>query len=146
MHRSVTQKDVHDRTHGILQESLKFGDYGKTCSSCMLISVLLYAAARAISISAACQKLRGAPSDETARQALLATLPELSVLERRVNAGLTIDLPRVLARKAWPVAIDLHQIPYYGEPQDGGFPFRHRGSFHDLAAPGAKMRHALTPH
>jgi hypothetical protein len=94
----------------------------------MLISLLLFAAARAVSLSAACKWLRGAPSDETARQALLATLPSLERLEQRTNAGLVIDLPRAIFRRAWRVAIDLHEIPYHGLPQREARELRHRAA------------------
>lgn len=117
MYRSVSQQDVHDHAHAVLQMCFDFVDYGVKCSATMLISLVLYAAARATSVSAVCGWLRGAPSDETARQALLASLPQLTELERRINAGLTIDLPPRMFRKAWNVAVDLHEIPYYGQPQ-----------------------------
>lgn len=117
MYHSVTQKDVHDRAHAVLQRCLGFGDYGWKCSAIMLISLLLYAAARMTSLSAVCKWLVGAPSDETARNALLENLPHVGELERRINAGLVIDWPKSLFRRSWLLAIDLHEIPYHGAPQ-----------------------------
>src|SRR5687768_8479373 len=54
----------------------------------VLWSLLLAAAARITSLSDACQRLRDAPSDETARKALLATLPDYAALQRQLNAAL----------------------------------------------------------
>ena len=64
-----------------LQTHLKFRDYKKKTSASVLWSLLLAAAARITSLSDACQRLRDAPSDETARKALLATLPGYAVPE-----------------------------------------------------------------
>ena len=57
-------------------------------SAQILWSLLLAAAARITSLSDACQRLRDAPSDETARKALLATLPDYATLQRQLNAAL----------------------------------------------------------
>ena len=61
---------------------------------------LLAAAARITSLSDTCQRLRDAPSDETARQALLATLPDYATLQRQLNAALAGRLPKALASTA----------------------------------------------
>lgn len=84
----------------------------------MVLNIVLRAAARCISISAACRDLAGAPSDQAVRNALSAELPKtLSVLERRVNQAMTAELPRRMRRRRWQVAIDLHLTPYYGQPK-----------------------------
>jgi putative transposase len=82
----------------------------------LLITILLYAASRITSIYDACQRLAAAPSDQALRDALRATLPPIKELERRLNAGLADDLPRVLRKRRYPLAIDLTLIPYHGEP------------------------------
>jgi putative transposase len=76
----------------------------------------LFAAAQAASLGAACRRLVGVPSDETARQALLATLPGYLELQRRINAALAHRLPKALRKRAWPIAVDLWDVPYYGKP------------------------------
>jgi len=113
---SITQAQVHDYAQGLLADCLKVKDYGKKCSAPMLISLLLFAATRAASLSAACRRLAGAPSDETARQALLATLPGQIALERRINAALAQPLPKTLRKRPSLVAVDLCDLPYYGQP------------------------------
>jgi hypothetical protein len=77
---------------------------------------LLAAAARITSLSDACQRLRDAPSDETVRKALLATLPDYAVLQRQLNAALAGHLPRALRKHLQRLAIDLTLIPYHGQP------------------------------
>jgi putative transposase len=82
----------------------------------LLITILLYAASRITSVFDACQRLAGAPSDQALRDALRATLPSISVLEQRLNAGLAADLPKALRKRRYPMAIDLTLLPYHGEP------------------------------
>jgi putative transposase len=83
----------------------------------MVLNVVLRAAARSISISAACRDLAGAPSDQAMITALDDGLPKtLPVLERRLNEALTGQLPRRWTRRSWQVAIDWHLTPYYGQP------------------------------
>ena len=82
----------------------------------MLLTVLFYAAARITSLAAACKALLGAPSYQASHDALLATLPPTHELQRRLNRALQGDLPQALRRRRQPVAIDIHLIPYHGEP------------------------------
>jgi putative transposase len=77
---------------------------------------LFYAAASLTSLSDACQSLRDAPSDEAARLALIATLPDFAELLRRLNAALAGNLPRPLRRRPRRLAADLALIPYHGQP------------------------------
>jgi len=77
-------------------------DHGWRCTAQVTWSVLLRAAARMVSICAACRDLAGAPSDQAVFDALHDGLPKtLDVLEHRVNQGLTDYLPRRLRRRAW---------------------------------------------
>jgi putative transposase len=82
-----------------------------------LLHLLCAAAARLTSLFAICAQMKKAPSDETARKALLATLPEYGKLQRGVNRALTADVPKALRRRRQHIAIDLHLVPYYGLPQ-----------------------------
>ena len=43
-------------------------------------------------------------------------LPEMKPLERRINAGLSAELPRWLTKRPQRLAVDLTLIPYHGEP------------------------------
>jgi putative transposase len=82
----------------------------------MLWALLFYAASRITSLAAACAALLLAPGDTAVHDALLATLPETHELQRRVNRALQGDLPKALRRRRQPIAIDLHLVPYHGQP------------------------------
>jgi len=60
--------------------------------------------------------LADAPADQTIRNALQASLPEMSELERRLNRSLSTNLPKALFRKSRRIAFDLTLIPYHGQP------------------------------
>src|SRR6476620_3445490 len=113
---SVSSAEVHEYAASVIQRYLKLRDFGQRCTSSVMITVLLYAAARMVSISHACARLSKAPSDETFRQALLATLPQWAELQRRLNRALAADLPKGLFKRPQRIAIDTHEVPYHGQP------------------------------
>jgi hypothetical protein len=115
-HYTLTPAAVRAHAQTLLQKHLRLKSHGPKCTAGRLWAVLLYAASRVSSLAAACAALRDAPSDSAAHDALLATLPELAELQRRVNRALQGDLPRPLRRRPQPLAVDLHLIPYHGEP------------------------------
>src|SRR3954453_17936854 len=119
-HRILNRHHVHRLATEHLQAHLKFKDYKRKTSAPVLWSLLLAAAARITSLSDACQRLDDAPSDETARKALLATLPDYAALQRQLNAALAGHLPKALRKHPQLLAIDLTPIPYHGQ------------AFHDL--------------
>jgi hypothetical protein len=116
--RHYTLTPAHVRAHAqtLCQKHLRLADHGPKCTAGMLWAILFYAASRIVSLAAACASLKRAPSDAAAHDALLATLPALAELQRRVNRALQGDLPRCLRRRRQPLAIDLHLIPYHGQP------------------------------
>ena len=98
--------------------SVQLKDHGWLCTATVVWGIMLRAAARMCSISAACRDLSEGPSDSAVRASLEEGLPRtLKVLENRLDAALTAQLPRRLRRRAWAVAIDWHLVPYYGEPK-----------------------------
>jgi Transposase DDE domain len=113
---TLDSQQVHRAAAEHLQAHLNFKDYKRKTSARVLWSLLLAAAARITSLSDACQRLRNAPSDETARKALLATLPDYAVLQRQLNAALAGHLPKALRKHLQRLAIDLTLIPYHGQP------------------------------
>ncbi len=115
-HRILDRQKVHRLAAEHLQAHLKFQDYKRKTSAPVLWSLLLAAAARITSLSDACGRLDNVPSDETARQALLATLPDYAVLQRQLNAALAGHLPKALREQHQRLAIDLTLIPYHGQP------------------------------
>lgn len=111
---TLRSKEVHDHAVALLQTKLKLCDYSKTCTVSVLLLVLFSAAARIVSVCAACQSLAGAPSLQTILNALRAVLPAYAELQRRVNRALAGDLPKPLRRRPQRLAIDLTLIPYHG--------------------------------
>src|SRR5713101_3574513 len=95
-HYTLTPAAVRAHAQLLCQKHLRLQDHGPKCTAGILWTVLCYAACRISSLAAACAALRDAPSDTAVHDALLATLPELAELQRRVNRALQGDLPRGL--------------------------------------------------
>ena len=115
-HHILDRKKAHRLAAEHPRAHLKFKDYKRKTSANVLWSLPLAAAARITSLSDACQRLDEVPSDETARKALLATLPDYAVPRRQLNAALAGHLPKVLRKHLQRLAIDLTLIPYHGQP------------------------------
>jgi hypothetical protein len=114
---SITSRDVYAWARECLLQAKLAKDHGWLCTSAVVLSVVLRAAARSISVSAACRDLADGPSDQAVMTALEEGLPKtLSVLERRINDALIGYLPRAVRRRRWEMAIDFHLDPYYGQP------------------------------
>lgn len=114
---SITGGQVYAWSLGWLVRAKLVKDHGWLCTAAVVLGIAMRATARSISVSAACRDLAKAPSDQAVMTALFEGLPQtLPVLERRLNAALTGPLPGAMRRHAWPMAIDLHLDPYYGEP------------------------------
>ena len=112
----ITKADVHAYAEDWLGTALRLEYQGYKCSTSILLQILLIAAARVVSLFAACRDLADATSDQTIRNALAATLPGIGELERRLNLALVAHVPRALRRKSRMVAIDLTLTPYHGKP------------------------------
>ncbi len=112
----ITKSEVHAYAEDWLGTALRLEYRGYKCTSGTLLQILLIAAARVVSLFAACRALADAPSDQTIRNALAATLPEIGELERRLNLALVRHVPKALRGKSRMVAIDLTLIPYHGQP------------------------------
>lgn len=114
---SISSQQVHQWTLHWTIAALKFKDHGWKCTAVCVWSIVLRAASLMASIRAACRDLSAAPSDQAVFNALEANLPKtLKVLEERLNGALTGQLPRRLRRRSWSVAMDWHEVPYYGQP------------------------------
>jgi len=112
---TVTPQDVQAHAAHLCQKHLGLRDHGPKCTASLLLTVLFYTAARLTSLAAACKTLLGAPSYQASHDALLATLPDIHELQRRLNRALQGDLPHALRRRRQPLAIDLHLVPYHGQ-------------------------------
>ena len=116
MNHTVSAPEVQSLAAEILQRGLKWVDHGPKCTVRNLFLVLFFAAARATSICDACQRLKKAPTGQAVYDALVAQLPRMAELERRLNLALQAKLPKGLFRRNRPMAIDLSEISYYGQP------------------------------
>ena len=115
-HYTITPAAVRAHAQCLCQQYLRLRGHGPKCTAGMLWAVLFYAASRISSLAAACTALLKAPSDTAVHGALLATLTTIAELQRRVNRALQGDLPKALRRRRQPLAIDLHLVPYHGQP------------------------------
>ena len=113
---TLTAQDIQAHAAGLCQRFLRLRDHGPKCTVATLLTVLFYAAARITSLAAACKALVRAPGYQATHDALLATLPDIHELQRRLNRALQGDLPKALRRARPPIAIDLHLTPYHGQP------------------------------
>lgn len=114
---TITSGEVYRWSRECLLRAKLVRDHGPICTAVVVLAVVLRAAARSISVSAACCDLARAPSNHAVLTALDDGLPKtLAVLERRINEALVGYLPRRMRRRKWEVAIDLHLDPYYGQP------------------------------
>src|SRR3954452_16626665 len=113
---TLPSPQVHRSGARALPDPLPPPAHRPQCRAGPLLTLLFYAAALLISLSQACRCLRDAPSDEAARLALIATLPDFAELQRRINAALAGNLPRPLRRRPQRLAADLVLIPYHGQP------------------------------
>jgi len=115
---TISSREVHQWALNWLIESMRMKDHGWLCTASVVWNIVLRAAARTSPLCAACRDLAEGPSDQAVFDALADGLPEtLRVLEDRLNGALVDRLPRRLQRRSWPVAIDWHLVPYYGEPK-----------------------------
>jgi hypothetical protein len=135
---TITSGEVYSWTRDSLLQARILKDHGWLCTATVVLGVVLRAAARRISVSAACCDLAQAPSDQAVMTALIEGLPKtLAVLENRLNDALTGQLPRRMWRRTWPIAIDWHLDPYYGQP------YRNRNEiYHSQPCDGTTKFHA----
>src|SRR5712691_2587446 len=115
-HFTITRQAVQAYAEQLCQRHVPLQDRGPKCKAGVLWAVLFWAASRISSLAAACASLRQAPSDSAAHDALVATLPASAELQRRLNRGLTADLPKGLTKRRQPMAFDLTLVPYHGQP------------------------------
>jgi hypothetical protein len=115
--RVLASRDVHKFTQECLQQHVPLVDSGPKCTADVLWNVLLWAAARICSIAAVCRRWQNGLSDQSVYDALADQLPKRPrILEKKLNAALVHQLPPGVLKRARPVAIDYHEIPYHGEP------------------------------
>ena len=104
--------------------NIALGIVGRELDDDRLWEILGYAAVNQTTIESACQELAQAPSGNTVREHLAATLddqrPSVVNLEEALTAALQAQLPKGVRKrltdKRFEIAMDLHDIPYHGQP------------------------------
>ena len=86
----INSGQVHSWSLGLLLDAKLVKDHGWKCTAAIVLGVTLRAAARCISISAACRDLAKAPSDQAVMTALEEGLPKTlaclgTAVERRLD-------------------------------------------------------------
>ena len=76
--------ELQERTRGLLVRYLHPQDFSRRCTAAVVLSCLVLAAARRVSLAAVAAVRRSCPSRETLRQALYATLPHYDALRRQL--------------------------------------------------------------
>jgi hypothetical protein len=123
--KPVVSAQIRDAILKVAQGHIPLAVAGSDPDDNWLWEVLLYASANALSIEGACNELAEAPSANTAREYLKEALcdqrPALVKLEAELNAALQDQLPgrirkRLARGRSFEVAVDLHDIPYHGQP------------------------------
>ena len=111
---TITPAVVRRTAQAVLQDALPWKPYGRRVSVARLLGLLLLAAALRSSLSAVARRFRLGFSHETARQAVRANLPGVATLTAALADALHRLGGRLLRRRRWVVAIDLHYRPFYG--------------------------------
>ncbi len=116
----LTDQATLNSTISVLMRYFQLSAQGYCCDTADLYRILVTAAANKSTIEAACKKLDG-PDSNTVRGYLKAqlTLDQIADLQERCNRALRSQWPHWLWEHPLDVAIDLHDEPYYGEPEDG---------------------------
>src|SRR5205809_6152693 len=104
MNYTITSGQVYSWTLQTLLEAKLVKDHGWLCTAQVVLSLVVRAAARCISVFAACRDLARGPCAQAVMDALDDGLPKtMPVLERRLNEALTDPLPRRMRRRSWEV-------------------------------------------
>jgi len=115
--RILRSQQVLNALIAILRPKLPLGLQNTRITAEDIIAVLGYASVHRISMDAACNELKEAPSANRLREVLAQALPDRSVLQRALNTILRMQIPRFIkkGKRAYSIAIDLTLIPYHGE-------------------------------
>jgi hypothetical protein len=116
IHSTIAPAEVHHLAQQKLASCLNWQAFRQSVTVAQLLDLLLVMAATARTLFAIVRR-RFTFSHETARQAVLANLPELDALTRGLVDALH-SVPCFRARdrrRRWTVAIDTHYDPFYGK-------------------------------
>jgi hypothetical protein len=113
----LTAENVRQAVLDTLRNHLSWETEGYSCTTDMLLNVLLKAAADQGSLEAACGELEQVAASNTLREQLNRALDvaDLRQHECELNAALASAIPAHLTRHGLDIAIDWHDEPFYGK-------------------------------
>jgi len=123
--KPVVSVQVREAILQVVQAQVPLPVAGAAEDDSWLWEILLYASVNRITIESACNELRDAPSGNSTREYLQDALddrrPRVVALEQQLNAALRAQLPKRIRKRLargqrFEIAIDLHDIPYHGQP------------------------------
>src|SRR5436190_21390658 len=115
----ITPRVVHQQARQALRGSFDWQAFHQSVSIDQLLDVLLLMAASTASLFATVRRFFSF-SHQTATLAVKANLPDRQHVER-LTCGLVTalfqiaDFSRTDLRRLWMLAIDIHNVPYYGQ-------------------------------
>lgn len=112
----LKDEEVHKLSLQLLLENVPLPMDSCHYTAGSIYNVILAAATEQSSIDAVCGQTAAAPCANTVRSMLYQGL-DAQKLEAQLNALLIARLPKILPGSARRVAIDLHLVPYHGQPQ-----------------------------
>jgi len=113
---ALTDEQTLNAAVTCLSEHLELETQGQF-SRRSLFEVLIWAACRHDSLEHTSELLEGVPSGNGIRYHLFK-LKDMGSLEGQLNRALHSKLPSQIINRAQRLAIDLHLIPYYGQPSE----------------------------
>jgi hypothetical protein len=116
----ITPRVVHQQARQALRGSLDWKPFHESVSIDQLLDLLLLMAASTASLFATVRRFFSF-SHQTASLAVKANLPDRQRIDRLTRGLVTAlydvaSLSRKDRRRGWMVAIDTHNVPYYGTP------------------------------
>lgn len=122
--RPVFSAQLRNAIVEVASQNIPLGITGRELDDERLWEILGYASVNQLTIESACHELEEAPSGNTVREHLGESLDdqrqEVVKLEEALNAALQAQLPRGMRKRLsqmrFEIAIDLHDIPYHGQP------------------------------
>jgi hypothetical protein len=117
---SLTPATVTDLARAALARALPWRPYRRSVSAADLLDLVLLTAALASSLWAVVRRFAFGFSHETARKALAANLPDPARLAGGLADALHGLVPRAFRRRPKDIAVDRHDVPFYGKPGTPG--------------------------
>lgn len=122
--RPILSAQVREAVLQVADEHIPLGISGRDLDDEGVWEILMYASVNRMTIEGACQELEQTPSGNTVREHLSAALDsrrqKVIQLEEQLNAALQGQLPRRMRRRLearrFEIAMDLHDVPYHGQP------------------------------